>query len=177
MSLIGFALNPDTSRLLGEIDVPGEKVDHKHVTILMFGDDTPITTLSKILEVAYSVVSTTRPFTLRTNTVTSFPSNPAGTPVICKVESDELLDLCERLKTEFDKAGIEYSKKFPKFQPHVTLAYADKTPEDLTIPSVEWGAHELVIWGGNSGDQRVIINLPFSLKNRTASIVRRFRQQ
>lgn len=174
MALIGFSLNEDTSRILSEIEVPGDKVEHKHVTMIYLGDDVPLETLSKTMEVAYRVVATTRPFTLRTNTVTCFPKNPKGAPIICRVESEELHDLNDRMRSALEAAGISYDKKFPEYKPHVTLAYAPDTIEDMPIPSVEWGAHELVIWGGNSGAQRIVINLPFSLKNRTASVVRRF---
>lgn len=174
MAIVAFALNSDTSRILSEIQVPGERESQKHVTLLFLGDDVPVERLAKAMEAAYQVAATTRPFTLRTDTVTCFPKNPGGVPIICKIESEELHALHDRLKAAFDEAGIEYSKKWPDFKPHVTLAYADEEIEDISIPPMEWGAHELIIWGGNSGDQRVIIHIPFSLKNRTASVVRRF---
>ena len=171
MSCIGFKVPHETARLLSEIEVPGERENpgHFHITMFIFGDETPIGELSKAIEAAYKVACTVRPFTVRVSRVSCFPGNPSGVPIICPVESPELHQLWEDLKQAFDEAGVDYSKKYPVYKPHVTLSYAKEPIQGIEIPTVEWGAHELVLWGGDSGDRRLIVNLPFSLKDRVAS--------
>jgi hypothetical protein len=74
-----------------------------------------------------------------------------------------------RLLAAYDTAGIKYENKFPEYKPHVTLAWAEDNIEEHRIPTVEWGAHEMVLWGGDEGDRRVIVTFPFSLKTAAMS--------
>lgn len=171
MPLVGFAVPQETARILSEIEVPGTKepVANFHITLLMLEDDVPIQKISEAMEAAYSVSSKIRPFTARVSRITSFPGNEDGVPIICPVEAPELHEVWEALKASFDAQGVEYSKKYPEFKPHVTLSYAPE-PYEAELPvSVEWGANELVVWGGNRGDRRVVIHLPFSLTDRVAN--------
>lgn len=173
MAFLGLKLPHETARILSEIEVPGktEAPSHFHITLLHLGDEVPIETLGKALVATYEVSSQTNPFTVRTSRVSSFPATPDGeTPVICLVDSDDLHELHRRLSAAYDKAGVDFSKKFPTYRPHVTLAYSkDASVRDRRIPTVEWGAHELVLWGGDSGDRRVVMSFPFSIK--TSSLV------
>jgi 2'-5' RNA ligase len=171
MGMIGLRVPEATARVLGQIPVEGEPSAHPHVTILNLGDDIPIPTLASMMVAAMEVAETYAPFTVRTSLVSSFPSEDS-VPIIARVESDELHDLWGDLCTAFDQVDLDYSKKFPNYSPHVTLAWADEQPEDQRIPTIEWGAHELCIWGGNSGEGRVLIHMPFSIMNRAASTVR-----
>jgi hypothetical protein len=34
---------------------------------------------------------------------------------------------------------------------------------NLTIPEVTWAAHELMLWGSNRGEGRLVVKFPFSL--------------
>lgn len=53
----------------------------------------------------------------------------------------------------------------------MTLAYkkaegddtTQDTPKDQKIPSLEWGVGELVLWGGDSGDEKLSVTFPFAL--------------
>lgn len=175
MAFIGFSVPQPTARVLSEIDVPGEKTapDHMHITVVNLGKQLPMETLSRAMEVAYSVASQVRPFTVRVDRVTTFPKNDDGVPIICRVESETLQEIWRRLCSTLDEMGIEYSKKFPVFNPHVTLSFSPDAIPDRDIPPVEWGAHELVLWGGDHGSERLIVHLPFSLRDRVASRFRR----
>lgn len=182
MAFIGFSVPTDTVRVLTEIDVPGDKVDsrHLHTTLLMLEDNVDIKTLAKAMEAIYGVASKQRPFTLRTRRVSCFtPSDTSGGiyPVICPLESEEVHKLWDDLKAALDQVGVRYSKKFPDYKPHVTLSYSEEKMDDLEIPVVEWGAHDIVLWGGDEGDQRINIHFPLSLKSRTAAMVERYRHQ
>ena len=174
MSFLGLKVPHETARLLSELDVPGRKepVGNFHVTILHLGDNVPIEELAKALIATYEVSSKTPPFSVSTNKLSCFPAKPdAEVPLICHVDSDELHDLRDRLCASYDAAGIQYSKKFPEYLPHLTLGWGKEQVADQRIPTVEWGAHELVLWGGDDGDRRVVITFPFSLK--VASMPRR----
>jgi 2'-5' RNA ligase len=168
MAIIQLKVPPETSRLFSEIDVPGEMTDRgqHHVTILYLGDDVAIDVLAGAIEATYSVTSRTRPFTVRTTRVTCFPENPdrkEGYPVIARIESDELHEFRAALVAAFEKADIEYNDKFPIFKPHVTLSTSPDAVEEFRIPTIEWGAHEIVLWGGDEGDRKLSVTFPLTL--------------
>jgi 2'-5' RNA ligase len=180
MAFLGFKCPPETARILSEIDIGkyGEKESPSsmHITVLYIGNVVPIQTIALMIEPIFGVVSQTKPFTVATSRVTTFPASPDdGVPIIAPVDSNDLHAFRKAICAAFDQAGIEYNKKFPTYRPHVTLAYskdplvdADKAI-DLTIPVVEWGAHELVLWGGDSGDNRIIITFPLSIANNKSA--------
>lgn len=168
MAFIGLKVPHETARLLGQVKVEGEKVDlsEMHVTMIYLGSEVPIETIAKATTVAFEVTSQSRPFTLGTELVTSFPKNPDGIPIIARVRSEELHALRQALTVAFDKAGVSYDKKYPEYKPHVTLAYlhgAKEAPPDQKIPPLEWGAGELVLWGGDHGDDKLTVIFPFAL--------------
>lgn len=169
MAFVGLAVPASASRLFSDIDVPGNKTprDHHHITLAVLGDDVPIDALAEAIKATYAVTTTTRPFTVRTSRVASFPANPddQSHPVIAHIDSDELHELRAALVDRFENSGVEYSRKFPKYRPHVTLAYAPEAFEELRIPTIEWGAHEVVLWGGDEGDQKLTVTFPFALSH------------
>lgn len=168
MAFIGLQVPHSTARLFGDIDVPGEKVPSAsmHVTILYMGDDVEIGVLAEAVKATYAVTAATRPFTVRTTRVMSFPVNSddqEAHPVVARIDADALHDLQAGLREAFDSAGLDYSKRFPDFKPHVTLSYADEAVEDFRIPTIEWGAHEIVMWGGDEGDRKLTATFPLAL--------------
>lgn len=179
MAFLGLQVPAPTARLLSEVDYGGvgdaTGTDTYHITLCYLGSEIPMERIGKALPVIFDVTSHTKPFTVGTNRVTTFPSNPDGTPVICRVVSDALHELRDNLWAALDDAGIEYDKKYPEFKPHVTLAYSEEDVEiDKEFTTVEWGAHELVLWGGDSGDGRLVVNFPFSLEQKEAAVRRAF---
>jgi 2'-5' RNA ligase len=170
MAFIGFRVPAETAQLFKSIDVPGDRENFHHITILNFGDTMSIEDIGLGLEVAYDVISEMQPFKVKTNKITCFPGGDDGVPIICPVESEELHELWEKLGEAFDEAGISFSKKFPVYKPHVTLSFAPEPIDDRSIPTIEWGAHELVLWGGDGGDRGIAVHIPFSL--RAAGLLR-----
>jgi len=168
MAFCGLKVPHETARLLAGLEVPGnrEPVSSYHVTMFYFGDEVGIDTLADIVKITYGVTSETKPFTVRTSQLTAFPTGDDGRPIICRIESDALHDLRDKIKAAYEGVGVEFSNKFPDYKPHVTVAY-DKEPEgefnEQRIPTVEWGAHELVLWGGDSGDDKLVVQFPFAL--------------
>jgi len=157
--------------MLTEIQVPGDReaASDLHITLLNLGDALPISTIARVTEVAYEVIATFQPFTVKTTKIIGFPEGKHGVPVVCEIESESLHALWGRLGEAFDKAGIEYSKKFPIYRPHVTLSWSDRPFKPIKLPPVEWGVSEITIWGGDQGERRVMVNIPITIASRAAS--------
>jgi len=166
MAFLGLKVPHETARLLGELEVPGkrESTAAYHITVLYLGKDVPIEMLAKAMVAAYGITSRTKPFTVRTSLLTCFPKGDDGVPIICRVESDPLHELQAELKTAYQAAEVPFSDKHPEYKPHVTLAYGEEPITDRRIPVVEWGAHELVLWGGDEGDRRLVVTFPFTIE-------------
>jgi 2'-5' RNA ligase len=173
MSFLGIRVPHEISRLLSAIEIPGEKVprDEMHISLLYVGKQTPIEQLVKVIMAAFPVTSECTPFTVTTRRVTSFPTNPDdGVPIIAPIESATLHDLHSSLCKAFDDAKVEYSKKYPIYKPHVTLGYskdpgvfAEMVADKDIVPAVEWGVGEIVLWGGDKGDDKLCVTFPFRL--------------
>jgi len=164
MAMIGFEIPEATRKILQEIEVPDARPaqDH-HITVLHLGDDIPIKVLAQAMVSLYEVASRTQPLTVQTSRIINFPQGSEGYPVVAEVTSPALHTLWERICDCFDRAGIDYSRRFPRYRPHVTLAWSDRAVQDLKIPEIRWGAHEVVVWGSNRGDGRVMIRIPLSI--------------
>lgn len=164
MAFLGIRIPLDIARLFRGLELPGEKVaeNEYHITILMFEENWPIKEVVKAMEASFEVLKDTEPFTISLDKVTCFPKredNPC--PIIMKVDSKELQKLNSNLKKEFDKANVEYSKTFKDFKPHITLSYADEEIDDMKIDSaMEFTVTEVVLWGGDDGDDRIFITFP-----------------
>lgn len=165
MAFLGVRVPYEIARFLTGIEVPGdhEPPGHMHITVLNFGDDVPVEQVAKALPAIFNVVAGTKPVLVKTNLVSCFDSGEGDVyPIICRIESAELHKLWEQLKAACDEAGIEYSKKYPEYVPHVTLSYAKEKVTDQIITPVVWTVSELVLWGGDSGDEKLTVSFPFS---------------
>lgn len=179
MAFIGIKVPREAGRLLSGIEVPGEKegASEYHITILCFEDNWPITEIAKAMDAAYNVISNIKPFMVETNSVKCFPKhddNPVA--VVARVESDELYKLNTKLKKEFDKNDIKYSKTFKDYKPHITLSYAKDSVDDFKIDTaVEFSVQEIVLWGGDHGDDRIFITFPLQgpKKQKQALLIQR----
>jgi 2'-5' RNA ligase len=178
MALFYTKLPHETERLLTSgLSLPNVELDveeWKHITLVYLGDDVPLETVAQAMVAAYDVVSTTPPFTVRVNEITTFPKNDSGlTPVICRIHSPEIHYLQERLCVVLDHYRIAYSKKFPEYKPHVTLGYTEGSFSDQVLSTpVEWGVHEIHLGAGDERDQRCCITYPLridALKKRVAA--------
>jgi 2'-5' RNA ligase len=171
MAFIGLKLPHETARLLHGLEVEGEPVgtDTMHVTVLYLGKGVTTRQITKAITAAEKIISNTPPFLLKTNKVTCFPKGEDGVPIIAKINSPELIEFHSSLKLAFDKAGVDYSNRFPDYKPHVTLAYNDKVIEDIRFEdTLQWAAHEVTLWGGDNGDDRMSVTFPLTLKAKEA---------
>lgn len=171
MSFVGIRIPHDVGRLFSSVQVPGEKVptDELHITLLYIGKETPLEMIGRAVVAAAEVAESTKPFRLQVSKSTCFPKNDDGVPVICPVESPELHELNGQLKQSFDRHNVDYSKKFPDYRPHVTLAYHTDHVEEETFGPLDWSAYEMVLWAGDSGDDRVSATFPFAFPKKVAT--------
>jgi len=175
MAFLGIQLPHEIARQLARIKVPGtpESSSTFHITMFYMGDEVPMEEVSKAALAAFDVVSATKPVKCVCKGLDTFPGEET-VPVICPVDSPDLMKLREAMKKAFDKAGVEYSKKFPDFHPHVTLSYCDAKErpksKDFETP-VEWTSAEVVIWAGDSYDDRMIVTIPMNSEAKLASRV------
>lgn len=161
---LGIRIPHECGRLLTGIDVPGKKtaVSEMHITLLHFEENWPISEIAKALEAAYDIVSKIKPFTVEAKKITCFPSHNGGdSAIVIRVESKELHDMREQLAHEFDQCGIDFSKTFKTYKPHITLSYSEKEIDDFEIDTpIEFSVQEVVLWGGDHGDDRIFITFP-----------------
>ena len=162
MAFLGIQIPHPTGRLLSNIEVPGEAtaVSDLHITLLHFEENWPISEMAKALEATYDVVSHIKPFLVKINKVICFPQREGRHALVAKVSSDDLHDLREKLAKEFDKCEIEFSKTFKDYKPHVTLSYVTEEVKDFEIDPIEFSIDEIVLWGGDHGDNRIFVTFP-----------------
>jgi 2'-5' RNA ligase len=166
MAALMFSVPEETARILQELDVPeGNREPNAHITVAYLGDDVPVENIAALIPILYEVTSATMPFSASTSLVSTFPAGDDGVPVIAMVDSPELHSLRDELCAAMDAAGIEYSRKFPTYRPHVTITYAEDldTEFELEIPEIAWPCHELLLWGSNRGTGRLVVKFPLSL--------------
>ncbi len=177
MAMIGLQVPVSTTRLLSGIDFGdvGAKEDTGlfHVTTHYLGDDLSIKELAEAIAPLFQAAAQIPPFSASVSHVTTFPPHPdKGTvPVVGLVDSPELHRLKSGIDAALDRAGIEYSKKFPVYKPHVTLGmskdplvHADNAVDIHLQAPVTWGVGEIMLWGGSKGDQQVVISVPLTVK-------------
>ena len=164
MAFIGVRVPADAAATLAKVKVPGDHVppEEMHVTLLHLGEKIPIPEVLQATMACYLMTKRWAPFRASTRRITTFPATPESTiPVIARVLCPELHRLHEALRKSLDHMEIEYSKKFPEYKPHVTLAYAEtETPDVKLIRPVAWDIEEIVIWGGDHGEERIAVTLP-----------------
>ena len=170
MAFLFIKVPHETARLFSDIEVPGEKqpIDEMHITLCYLGKGVSTVDVAKAMVVAHTISSHQAPFSVSVKEISSFPANPDdGVPIICPIQSPELLQFRAKLAAAFDQYGIEYSKKY-EYRPHMTLAYVtDPKQQSMTynapMSQVTWPVQEISLWGGDKGEGVVAISLPFKL--------------
>lgn len=172
MSFIGIKLPYEIARQLARIEVPGvsESPATLHVTMFYLGDDVTMDDVGKAAKATFEVVSQADPLGCRVSQVDTFEGDEESVPVICPVESPDLMELHGSVSKALDAAGVEYSKKWPEYKPHVTLSYCkpDERPASREIKPVEWTTAEVVLWAGDSYDDRMVVVIPTGSANKLA---------
>lgn len=157
MAILGIKVPEEIAKQLERIDAPGERVprNEKHITLLYLGDDVPLEDIATVTIAAGHLTEDFKPFEVEIKEVTTFPEGDSGVPVICPVLGDELHRLHDELMASCDEEGVEYSKKFPTYKPHVTLSYSHEPVQGHEFRPLSWLCTEIVLWGGEQGDHRL----------------------
>ena len=166
MAFIGIKVSETAAKQMKKIKVPGKKEDHSkyHITILYLGKNVEIDQITSAIKAAYEVCEKFKPFEIEYEKLSCFPANDedGGHPIILKIKSKSLMNLNKKLRSAFDDAGVEYSKRFD-YNPHTTLSYSEKEVEEKDIEKIKMDVSELVIWAGDQDDEKMSITI--SLKN------------
>lgn len=176
MAFLGIKVPSEAAHLLSEIDVAGDKTEPKelHITLMYFGDKWATSEMSKSLEVINEITQQTQPFAVTTSMVTHFPGYREGKiAVIAKMESPALHKMHKELAKKLDDDGIEYSKEFKEYRPHITLSYAEEPPKDKKIRTIEFKIEEITLWGGEDMNDKIIVSFPLAQKHRHAALLQK----
>lgn len=113
----------------------------------------------------------------RVKKINCFPAGDDGGPIKGEVDSEELKSLRQELATFLDENDIDFSKKFPDFNPHITLSYADEEIAEKTLSKpIEWVISELILWPAKFGDQGMTVHLPLGKGEDLISMANIFQQ-
>ena len=164
--MLAIPIQPDISRLFKEFDLDIEKDPSDHITLFYFGDNLPISKILKIIPVILEVTESLKPFTASTSEYSCFDSDDLF-PVICKVKSKELMDLRSKIADAFNSSKIKYDKKFPDYNPHITLGYSKDKLKNKKFPKVEFPISQLSLYGGDEADTKLFINFPFTINKKS----------
>lgn len=170
MAMIAIRVPEETAKMLEQMaaSIPGDNqsTSDMHITLVSLGDGIPVETLAKAMEACHSVTSKTSPFSLEVREISSFDPGNNGTPIILPVESKELIELQSKILEALNEFGVEYSKKWPEFKPHVTLSYVEGMKGEVSLPHpIRWGAFEVEIFGADHGSGGMSITLPLEMPN------------
>lgn len=180
--LLCIRVPADVSRLLQEIEIPeGERSDPSdlHIT-LTYTKEGSVQAMGSMIATLLEALKGTAPFPVYTSRIGTFPATPHSDgkiPLICKVDSNELHSLRAKIVNAFDNEGVDYSKNFPEYRPHLTLAYLEDRGQvhddwsDHRIPTLSFGVNALTILLGWQG--RVVeVTVPLHLQKTAAQRLR-----
>lgn len=170
MAMLALVVPTDVANILSRIQVPGkrEAKEDMHITILNLGDVT-IADIAKATQTLFVLANRFDSIHVSVNSVSTFPQGPDGFPIICEVDSPQLMEFHKMAKVCMDEAGVEYSKKFPTFIPHITLAYSDVEKPLMPINTVSFSASEFYLIGGSSTTEKIDVRFPF-LRNASTTL-------
>jgi len=145
--------------------------------MIFLGSKIPVDVIMEAATVLHNVAQGADHFTCVLDHTDHFQPGPHSDdkyPVICPVTSPALHKLREKLAKALDKAEVDFAKNFPDYKPHVTLAYADEEPTPQKFSTLKWEVYELVLWGGDSGEDRVTVRVPLRHGQLSVKVAQRF---
>lgn len=153
MAYISFMVPPEAASKLSKLYALGDvsPPEDMHVTLAFLSKSTPPSQVVRAIAACHVAASASAPILMHAALLTSFPPNPdhrEGVPVIVRVVSDALHSFQARLLAELDRFGVEYSKKFPEYKPHVTLSHGPERPGPKKVGPVSWTSDQVMVWGG-----------------------------
>lgn len=157
MAFIGLTVPIDIASQLSSLYEDGDKtpLEEMHVTLCFLGKKMDNGSFLEALHACYSAAVTNNPIKITAAVLSTFPPNPDdrnGVPVIVRVVSEDLIKFRAELTAMLDSYGVEYSKKFPVYKPHITLAYGPEQFTPRQIKPLSWMNSYISLWGGKEFD-------------------------
>lgn len=175
MTYLCIKVPSEANKLLSDLEVPGSKTDSSdlHITLMYISKESTIEEVSKIFKISYEVLNDLKPFKINTSEVTFFDNGGVekGYPVICKIESKELVELNAKLKKAFDKAEIEYMNNYKDYKPHITLSYSKDKPEEYSFDEVYFTVTEIELAGGSQEEDTVFVTFPLKKLEKKSNLL------
>lgn len=171
MALVAFTIPPNVGRrLMPKPEVPGdlEELEQYHITLAYIDEASSPTNMAALLEAVAELTERSAPISAVVEEISNFNKGEDGYPIVCHVESKALHQFQKDLLKVLDKAGIEYSKKWPEYRPHITLSYAQE-PYQAKIDEVALSLDSVVILSDFYENLPVEVYLP--LRNDVAKRV------
>lgn len=168
MAFLGIKIPFDLAQLLHKIEVPGvkEPLENLHITLLHFTTSAlPVAEVGKMIEIAYDVISDMNPFSIEFGVIDSFPKGDKDYPIILPITSKDLAKMHSNLKKEFDKAKLDFSKKFKTFRPHITLSYSETPVKKKKIETLSFTVTEVTLWAGGREEEGVEVKIPLKMES------------
>jgi 2'-5' RNA ligase len=167
MAMIGIQAPPDVCKKMAKIKVPGKKLDadEYHITLFYIEEEFTFKSLVEYIAAMLPLMSDQKPFKVSIDHVETFPKGPDGVPLICPVKSSALKKFRELLAKKFDKEKLKYSKRFPEYKPHLTLAYHDEEFDKKEFETVEWEVEAITIFSDyRKVKNALVLDLPLGKK-------------
>ena len=160
--MIALPIPHEVCKLLNKIKVPGDKtnVEDYHLTLFSLDDNLKIDEIEKIIEPVFELAKKSVPFKIILKEFTTFEGGDK-IPIICRLNTEEIFKFREALKKKLDKAGIEYSNKFPEFKPHITLSYHKEKVKDKSFDKISFEIDSVAIYGGDEGREKIYVECKF----------------
>lgn len=139
MAFIYCPVPKEITNLLFSMDVPGRKEspEDAHITLVYFDEDMTDDTERRIQSCLQSFYKVWPSGVVSTNKLTCF-DKPGNIPVIFEIDGTYIHKLKNAICYCLDRMGISYSRKFPDFKPHITISYAETTPEEIEFDPLSW---------------------------------------
>lgn len=121
-------------------DVPGQavKAEDCHCTIGMFEKGPKNNKIYSILEKAVDKIKSFKFKTVKFNVFPGHKDNDFKDVLHVECESDDLMEIHQFLKDEFESKKIDMNNGGFDFKPHITIKYCEgKVPEELLSQPIE----------------------------------------
>ena len=163
MPMIAIKVPDNMSGYLEAIKVPGKKssASDMHITILYFENDLSLRQIAALTMIMSSVASELKPFEVKFDSISSFDKNNDKVPIICRVDSSGLMAVNTQLKRAFDLYGLQYSKTFPEYKPHITLSYNTEPYEAKLDEQLSFMATGLYLFCGEEMNDKLVSHFQF----------------
>lgn len=169
--MIGIKAPPEVADKLSEVSVIGKKLSKEelHITMFYFENKLDIKDIFKIVKVIHESIKNAQCVKIKCSEVSTFPKGPDGVPVIVPIQSEDLLSLRNKIANKFDDSKIKYSKRWPEYNPHLTLSYSSKGMENKKLDkNISWKANEIFFWTGEMIND-IYVSLPLRTEKKATS--------